>query len=37
MKFSLIDTLKGYNIENKLNKKQKNDITKHLDVVNLIK
>ena len=37
IKFSLIDSLKGYNIDNKLNKKQKKNILKHIDIVNIIK
>ena len=37
IKFSLIDALKGYNIDNKLNEKQKKNILKHIDIVNIIK
>jgi len=36
LKFTLLEILKGYNVEKKLTKKQNKDILKNIDIVNIV-
>ena len=36
LKFTLLEILKGYNVEKKLTKKQNKDILKNIDILNIV-